>query len=67
MGICSYFTYLTLSGIMAQKLATIVSMIIAVIIYALAIIALKVFSKEEMQMIPGGNKICKVLKKLKIY
>lgn len=67
MGICSYFTYLTLSGIMAQKLATIVSMIIAVIIYALAIIALKVFSKEEMQMIPGGNNICKVLEKLKIY
>lgn len=67
MGICSYFSYLTLSGIIAQKLATIISIIIAVIIYALAIIALKVFSEEEMEMMPGGNKICKVLKKLKIY
>ena len=67
MGICSYFSYFTLSGIIAQKLATIIAIIIAVIIYALAIIALKVFSKEEMQMMPGGNKICKVLEKLKIY
>lgn len=67
MGICSYFSYLTLSGIIAGKLATIISIIIAVIIYALAIIALKVFSKEEIKMMPGGSKICKVLEKLKVY
>lgn len=67
MGICSYFCYLALLGIIAQKLATILSIISAVIIYILAIIALKVFSKEEIQMMPGGNKICKLLEKLKIY
>ncbi len=67
MGICSYFSYLTLSGIIAQKLATIIAIVIAVIIYALAIIALKIFSKEEIEMMPGGNKICKVLEKLKVY
>ena len=67
MGICSYFCYLTLYGIIAQKLATIISIIIAVIIYILAVIALKVFSKEEIKMMPAGNKICKVLEKLKIY
>lgn len=66
MGICSYFSYSMLLGIIAQKLATIIAIIIAVIIYALAIIALKVFSKEEMEMMPGGNKICKVLEKLKV-
>lgn len=67
MGICSYFSYLTLLGIIPQKLATIIAITIAIIIYALAIIALKVFSKEELQMMPGGNKIWKVLKKLKVY
>lgn len=67
MGICSYFSYLTLSGIIAQKLATIIAIIIAIMIYALAIIALKVFSKEEWQMMPGGDKISKVLEKLKVY
>lgn len=67
MGICSYFSYITLLGIIAQKLATIIAIIIAVIVYALAIVALKVFSKEEILMMPGGNKICNILEKLKIY
>ncbi len=67
MGICSYFIYLTLSGIIAQKLATILAILFAVVIYALAIIALKVFSKEEILLMPYGQKICKVLEKLKIY
>ena len=67
MGICSYFSYSMLLGIITQKLATIIAIIIAVIIYALAIITLKVFSEEEIKMMPGGNKICKVLEKLKVY
>lgn len=67
MGICSYFSYVTLSGIIAKKLATIIAIVIAVIVYALAIVALKVFSKDEIQMMPAGKKICKVLEKLKIY
>ena len=67
MGICSYFSYSMLLGIITQKLATIIAIIIAVIIYALAIIALKVFSEEEIKMMPGGKKICKVLEKLKVY
>lgn len=67
MGICSYFSYLMLSGIIAEKLATIIAIVIAIVIYALAIVALKVFSKEEIQMMPGGKKICKVLERLKIY
>ena len=67
MGICSYFIYLTLSGIIAQKLATILAIVSAVIIYGLAIIALKVFSKDEVLMMPYGQKICKILEKLKVY
>lgn len=67
MGICSYFVYLTLSGIIAQKLATILAIVVAVIIYGLAILALKIFSKEEIILIPGGDKIYKILEKLKIY
>ena len=67
MGICSYFIYTSLLGIISAKLATIVAIIFAVIIYALAVIALKIFSKDELNMIPYGNKVCKILEKLKIY
>ena len=67
MGICSYFIYTTLSGIIIQNLATIIAIISAVIIYGISIIALKIFSKEELLMLPYGNKFCKILEKLKIY
>ena len=67
MGICSYFIYSILTGIIAQKLATIIAIVIAVIIYVLAVVALKIFTEEEILQIPGGNKIYKILKKAKIY
>lgn len=67
MGICSYFTYSVLIGIIAKKLATIVAMVFAVIIYGLAIVTLKVFSKEEILQLPSGNRIYGLLRKLKIY
>ena len=67
MGICSYFIYSVLNGIIIQNLATIIAIISAVIIYGLAIVALKVFSKDELLMLPYGDKFCKILEKLKIY
>ena len=67
MGICSYFTYSVLIGIIAKKLATIIAIIVAVIIYVLAIVALRVFSKEEILQLPSGNKIYGILEKMKIY
>ncbi len=67
MGICSYYSYLSLSRIITAKLATILAIALAVVVYGLAIVALKVFSKEELTMLPAGEKLCKVLTKLKIY
>ena len=67
MGICSYFTYLVLNGIIIERMATIIAIMVAVIIYALAIVVLKVFTKEEFKMMPAGDKIVKILEKIKIY
>lgn len=67
MGICSYFTYSVLIGIIAKKLATLIAIIVAVIIYVLAIVALRVFSKEEILQLPSGSKIYGILEKMKIY
>lgn len=67
MAVCSYFIYSILSGIISENLATIVAIISAMILYGLSIIALKVFKKEEIEMLPCGNKLCKILEKLKIY
>lgn len=67
MGICSYFIFNILNGIIIEKMATIIAIVVAVIVYVLAIIALKVFSKEEIFMLPAGAKIYQILEKLKIY
>ena len=48
-------------------MATIIAIIVAIIIYGLAIVALKIFSKEEIMEIPAGDKIYKILKKVGIY
>ena len=67
MAICSYAVYLLLGGINAGRLVTIISILVAIIIYALAIIALKLFTKEELLMIPYGHKLYKILEKMGIY
>lgn len=67
MGICSYGVYLLLIGINVGKLATIIAILVAIIIYALAVISLKIFTKEEIFMIPYGQKIYKILEKIGIY
>ena len=67
MAVCSYGIYYLLSGIIAERLATIIAILIAVIIYAILIVILKIFTKDEIKMIPAGDKILSVLEKLKIY
>ena len=67
MGICSYFTYFVLEGIIIERMATIIAIVVAVIIYVLAVIVLKIFTKEEFLALPAGDKVIKILEKLKIY
>lgn len=67
MGICSYFIYSMLIGIITTSMATIIAIVMAVIIYIIAVIVLKIFTKDELYMIPYGTKFCKILEKLKIY
>lgn len=67
MSICSYAIYSLLSSIISLKIATIVSIGLAIIIYVLSVIVLKIFTKEEILMIPYGQRIYNVLEKIGIY
>ncbi len=68
MCVCSYSFYVALIGAsISAKVATLISLIFAVILYFMSIIALKIFSREEMLMIPYGTKILKILERLGIY
>ena len=67
MGVCSYAVYFILTSINIGKLATIIAILVAVLVYCLAIIRLKIFTKEELLMIPYGQKLYKILEKFGIY
>ena len=67
MAVCSYAVYLLLGGINSGKVVTIISILVAAIIYVLALIALKIFTKEELLMVPYGGKFYKILERLRLY
>lgn len=67
MAICSYTLYLLIKGIIPGRLATIIAMLFAVVIYLAAVVALKIYNKEDIYMLPKGEKIYKFLEKTKIY
>ncbi len=59
--------YNTLIGIISKKMCTIISMAIAIILYVILIFLLKIFSEDNIFMIPYGQKIYKILKIVGIY
>lgn len=48
------------------NIATLFAIFIAVLVYAVAIFIFKAISKEDILLLPKGNKICAVLMKLKL-
>ncbi len=64
MGGISYLIYISLLHIVAARLATIIALISAVIIYGFSIIFLKILTKEDYLDIPKGDKIYKLVCKI---
>lgn len=67
MAIVSYGAYILLNGIIAKNMATIIALIMAVIVYVLSVIVLKIFNEEDILMLPYGQKIYAILVKIGIY
>ena len=67
MAATSYGIYMLLLSIIPAKLATIIALVVAVVVYVLSILILKVFNKEEIYMLPKGNIIYAILLKLRLY
>lgn len=67
MGICTIFAYNKLLCIISEKVCILLTLLIAITIYFLFILVLKVFSEDEIKKIPFGSAIYNVLKILRIY
>ena len=67
MAVCSYGVYIVLNGIHPGKIASLVSILIAIIVYTFTLIVLKILTKEEILMMPYGSKIYGVFQKIGFY
>lgn len=65
MIVSSYTIYKLLIQAVSIRIATIIVILIAVIIFAISVLILRIFSKEEILMLPNGEKIYKLLNKMK--
>ncbi len=67
MGISAYLTQTYLPNLISSsRLVTIIAILVAVIVYILSIILLKIFSREDYHMLPYGDKIYHFFEKLKL-
>lgn len=65
MGACVDFSYkkLIIAG-MGQNKVTLISIIIGAIVYAISLVIIGGLKKSDLELLPGGQKIAKVLSKL---
>ena len=64
MSVFAYTFYLVMITRINDKIVTVLSLLMCAIIYIVVLAILKIFSKEELFMIPFGQKIYYFLKKV---
>ena len=62
MGVFTYLSYYLANKVLGNTLSTIISIGISVVVYVIAVLVLRILNKEELEQLPYGNKICKMLK-----
>ena len=62
-GVAAVLSYMLLEMIMSDKLATVISIVFAVIIYAICLLIFRAITKDDINMLPKGKKIVKILEK----
>ena len=67
MGIAAWGTHFLVSTYITKgAIATLLAIVMAVIVYGISLLKLEVLSREDYHMLPYGDKIHKVLEKLKL-
>lgn len=62
----AFFTNMMISQFVPQRISTIISVFVAIIVYCVVLFAIRTFSETEIKLLPKGEKIAKVLAKLHI-
>ena len=64
--VSAYLSYNLLSNLINGNISTIIAIVVAGVVYALMLLLIRAINKNDLLMLPKGNKIAKVLEKLKL-
>ena len=67
MGVVIFFINYLFNGVIRNSILTIINIMIGAVVYLISVFALKILSKDEILMLPKGEKIYNLLVKLKFY
>ena len=67
MGAVIFFINYLFNGVIRNSILTIINIMIGAVVYLISVFALKILSKDEILMLPKGEKIYNLLVKLKFY
>lgn len=67
MGAVIFFVNHLFSGVIRSSILTIINIMTGAVVYLISVFALKILSKDEILMLPKGEKIYNLLVKLKFY
>lgn len=67
MGAVIFLINYLFSGVIRNSILTIINIMIGAVVYLISVFALKILSKDEILMLPKGEKIYNLLVKLKFY
>ena len=65
-GISAYFAEIVFDYFFRQRIATILSVMVAIVVYIFALFLFKAIKREDILQMPKGNKIIKILEKRKL-
>ena len=67
MGAVIFFINYLFNGVIRNSILTIINIMIGAVVYLISVFALKILIKDEILMLPKGEKIYNLLVKLKFY
>ncbi len=63
MGVCAFAAYRLAAGFLGNSIATLFAIMVGVVVYVILIFTLKAITLEEVETMPGGTKLVKILKR----
>lgn len=67
MGLCAYGCYMLLIGHVSNLIATALSILLAVLVYAVLVLVLKALRPEDAKLLPGGSRLDYMMRRIGIW